>query len=152
MNERPTLLLDPANPYDWEPGELEQFVRDLETETPGITAVPIRRPEEGYGGPFIEVLHVWQEYSSAVGGAATTAAATRYIIRALQKRWRQDREEHPAPEKPRPRTFSLYNENDELIRSVRIDLPDGEPVEEDIESEERAAHPRPSEIAQSKSR
>jgi hypothetical protein len=143
MSERPQLLLDPANPHDWEPGELEQLARDLEAETSGVSAVPVRRPEEGYGGPLIEVLHVWQEYSSAAGGVATTAAGAAWIIRALQKRWTRDREEHPAPERPRSRLFNLYDENDELIRSVSIDLPDGEPVEEDVAPGERAPHARP---------
>jgi hypothetical protein len=143
MSERPTLLLDPANPHDWDAGELEQFACDLEAQIPGVSAVPIRRPEEGYGGPLIEVLHVWQEYSSAVGGVATTAAGAGWIIQALQKRWRRDREEHPEPERPRGRLFDLYDENDELIRSVSIDLPDGEPVEKDVAPGERAAHPRP---------
>jgi hypothetical protein len=143
VSERPTLLLDPANPHDWDAGELEQFARDLEAETAGVSAVAIRRPEEGYGGPLIEVLHVWQEYSSAAGGVATTGAGVAWISRALQKRWRRDREDHPEPEKPRSRAFNLYNENDELIRSVSIDLPDGEPVEQDVAPGERAAHPRP---------
>jgi hypothetical protein len=143
MSERPTLLLDPANPHDWDPGELEQFARDLEAEIPGVSAVPVRRPEEGYGGPLIEVLHVWQEYGSAASGVATTAAGIRWTIRALQKRWRRDREEHVPPERPRSRAFNLYDENDELIRSVSIDVPDGEPVEEDVAPGQRAPHPRP---------
>jgi hypothetical protein len=143
MSERPTLLLDPANPNDFDPGELEQLARDLEAETPGLAAVAIRRPEEGYGGPLIEVLHVWQEYSNTVGGIAPTAAGATWIIKALRKRWQRDRDEHPPPERPRRRAFSLYDENDELIRSVIIDLPDGEPVEAEVTPGERAPHPRP---------
>jgi hypothetical protein len=143
MSERPTLLLDPANPHDWDAGELEQFARDLEAETAGVSAVAVRRPEEGYGGPLIEVLHVWQEYSNTIGGIAPTAAGATWIIKALQKRWRRDREEHPEPERPRSRAFNLYNENDELIRSVSIDLPDGEPVEQNVPQGQGAPHPRP---------
>ncbi len=141
--EPPTLILDPANPNDFNPGELEQLCRDLEAQAPGLSVVPVRRPEEGYGGPLIEVLHVWQEYSAAAGGLAVTAAGVKAIITALQQRWHRDREQHPAPEKPRPRVFNLYNENDELIRSVMIDLPDGEPLEADVTPGEHAPHPRP---------
>jgi hypothetical protein len=143
MSEPPTLLLDPANPHDWDPGELEQFARDLEAEAPGLSAIAIRRPEEGSGGPLIEVLHVWQEYSSAAGGVATTAAGVGWLIKALRKRWRRDRDEHPAPQRPRARAFNLYDENDELIRRVSIDLPDGKAVEEEVGPGARAAHPRP---------
>ena len=144
MSDGPRLLLDPANPHDFDPGELEQLASDLETAVQGVQAVAVRRPEEGYGGPLMEVLHVWQEYSGAVGGVASTAAGVAWLIKALQKRWKRDRDEHPAPEQPRPRVFNLYNENEELIRSVLIDLPDGEPVESEIASSEHAPHPRPS--------
>ena len=143
MSERPTLLLDPANPNDYDPGELEQLARDLEADAPGLSAIAIRRPEEGSGGPLIEVLHVWQEYSNTVGGIGPTAVGAAWLIRALQKRWRRDREEHLQPERPRSRAFNLYNEDDELVRRVSIDLPDGEAVEEDVAPGERAAHPRP---------
>jgi hypothetical protein len=39
--------------------------------------------------------------------------------------------------------FNLYNEDDELVQSVVIDLPDGEPVEETVEPGESAPHARP---------
>jgi hypothetical protein len=143
MNERPTLLLDPANPYDYDPGELEQLARDLEAEVPGLSAVPIRRPEVGYGGPLMEVLHVWQAFSSTMGENAPGLAAVAWIIKTLQKRWRHDRETHPAPERPRPRVFNLYNETDELVRSVVIDMPDGKPIDETLEPGRSAPHPRP---------
>jgi hypothetical protein len=55
----------------------------------------------------------------------------------------RDREAHPPPERPRPRVFNLYNENDELVQSVVIDMPDGEPVEEAAEPGNTAPHPRP---------
>lgn len=142
-DEQPTLLLDPANPNDFDPGELEKLARDLEAETQGLSVVPVRRPEEGYGGPLIEVLHVWQEYSATASGVAVTAAGAKAIIGTLQRRWHRDREEHPAPEKPRPRVFNLYNENDELVRSAMIDLPSGEPIEADVTPGEHAPHPRP---------
>ena len=141
--ERPTLLLDPSNPNDYDPGELEQLARDLEAEIAGLSAVAIRRPEEGYGGPLVEVLHVWQEYSNTVGGIEPTAAGAAWLIKSLRKRWQRDRAEHPEPERPRRRVFNLCSENDELIRSVMIDLPDGEPVEADVASGEPASHPRP---------
>jgi hypothetical protein len=80
----------------------------------------------------MEVLHVWQEYNSAVEEVAPGAAGIAWLIKMLRGRWQRDRDEHPAPEKPRPRVFNLYNENDELIQSVIIDLPDGEPVEQEV--------------------
>lgn len=143
MSDRPRLLLDPANPHDFDPGELEQIAAGLEAEVPDVEAVAVRRPEDGYGGPFMEVLHVWEEGAVAVDAVTTTAAGAKWLIGALQARWRKDRDEHPSPEKPRPRVFNLYNENEELIRSVLIDLPDGEPAESEVVSSEHAPHPRP---------
>jgi hypothetical protein len=146
VSEIPTLLLDPANPYDFDAGELEQLARDIEAKAPGLFVVPIRRPEEGYGGPLMEVLHVWEEACAVIDAAGTTAAAFTFIVKTLRARWQQDRDQHPPPERPRPRVFNLYNENDELIRRVTIDLPAGEPVEENVEAispVERPPHPRP---------
>lgn len=143
MTKRPTLLLDPANPHDFDPGELEQLALDLEVDAPGLTAVAVRRPEEGYGGPLMEILHVWQEYSGDIGAIATTAAGTRWLIKQLQSRWLRDRDEHPEPERPRARVFNLYDDNDKLVRSVVIDLPDGEPVDQDVPPDGRAPHSRP---------
>jgi hypothetical protein len=143
MNERPAFLLDPANPYDYDPGELEQLARDLEAEVPGLSAVPIRRPEVGAGGPLMEVLHVWQDYSNVMAENAPGVAGIAWIVRVLQNRWRHDRETHPPPERPRPRVFNLYNDSDELIKSVVIDMPDGEPVEQTVEPGASAPHPRP---------
>jgi hypothetical protein len=143
MNERPALLLDPANPYDYDPGELEQLARDLEAEVPGLSAVPIRRPEVGAGGPLMEVLHVWLDLNRFAGENPLDVAAAGWIIGQLRKRWLRDREAHPPPERPRPRVFNLYNENDELVQSVVIDMPDGEPVEEAVEPGNTAPHPRP---------
>ena len=140
---RPTLLLDPANPNDFDPGELEQLAREVEAETPRLAAIAIRRPEEGYGGPLIEVLHIWQEYSNTVGGVAPTVGGMAYLVKRMQRRWRRDRDDNPPPARPRPRVINLYNENSELIRSVKIDLPDGEPVDEDVAAGKSASHSRP---------
>jgi hypothetical protein len=143
VNERPTILLDPANPYDYDAGELEQLARDLEAEVPGMAAVPVRRPEVGAGGPFMEVLHVWLDLNRYASENPLDVAAAGWLIGQLGKRWLRDRESHPPPERPRPRVFNLYNEDDELVRSVVIDLPDGEPVEQTVEPCKSAPHARP---------
>ena len=70
-------------------------------------------------------------------------AAAGWLIGQLGKRWLRDRESHPPPERPRPRVFNLYNEDDELVRSGVIDLPDGEPVEQIVEPCKSAPHARP---------
>jgi hypothetical protein len=53
-----------------------------------------------------------------------------------------ERQEHPPPEKPRPRVVNVY-ENDILVRTISIDLPDGDPAEEEVTTGEPGPHPRP---------
>jgi hypothetical protein len=140
---KPRLILDPANPFDFEPGELEQFAAEAEAEAPAFSVIPVRRPEEGAGGPLTEVLHVWQDYSEVLEHGEANLIVAVYLIKKLKERWTRERDKHPPPAKPRMRVLNEYDEKEELVRSVVIDLPDGEAKESEVPAGQHAPHPRP---------
>lgn len=131
-----TILLDPANPYDFSREELEALAKTLEADSPGTDVVAAFRLEEGYGGPWSEVLYIWHEGKEVAETAVLLAGAVKW----MKSRWHRDYAKHP--DKPRPRNV-VEIEEERIVRDVRIDLPDGEAVEEQI-TDETPPHRRPS--------
>jgi hypothetical protein len=138
MAQENRVILDPANPHDFELSELQDLAAQLQAELLDAEITPVLRPEEGYGGPWSEVLYVWLEVKDNVDAIGFLAVA----IAWLKQRWERDRDKHPPPGKPRSRTLHVYEE-EKTTRIIRIDLPDGEPVEEEPNLDEKLPHPRP---------
>jgi hypothetical protein len=132
------VLLDPANPHDFDAAELDELAALLRAEIPGADVEAVFRDEDGYGGPLLETLHVWVE----AGGAASTALIALNCIRWMKARFDHDHEEHPPPERPRGRAVTIYEE-ETITRKITIDLPDGDAVDTPIDEDETPPHPRP---------
>ena len=107
-------------------------------EIPDAEVTTVFRPEEGYGGPLHEVLHVWLEVRDTADALAFTAICVKW----LKGRWHRDREKNPPPRRPRPRGLHIYEE-ERLIRVVKIDLPAGEAVDEEPDPGAELPHRRP---------
>jgi hypothetical protein len=131
-----TILLDPANPYDFSRDELEELAVEIRTHTPQVEVLPIFRPEDGYGGPWAEVLYIWHEAKEGIETAILLASAVKW----MKRRWERDRIRHP--DNPRSRSVMLI-EDELVVRNIKIDLPNGEAVEETIDSRD-PPHGRPS--------
>jgi hypothetical protein len=130
MSSPERLLLEPGNPHDFE--NLEELAAELGAE--GLDAQVVRRDETGYGTTFFEVLRIWLYIVEGVRAANDTHKVTSHVVRWLRDRWQADLE---RTGKPRPRTFTLYNQFDEPTYSVMIDLPDSEPAEQEINEDAR---------------
>jgi hypothetical protein len=139
MTQVDRVILDPANPHDFELSELQDLAAQLQPKLPDAEITPVLRSEEGYGGPWSEVLYIWLEVKDNVDAIGFLAVA----IAWSKKRWHRDRDKHPPPEKPRPRTITVIQE-ETITRTVTIDLPDGEPVDEEPTPGEPLPHPEPS--------
>ena len=96
------------------------------------------RSEEGYGGPWSEVLYIWIEVKENVDAIGFLAVA----IAWMRKRWERDRDKHPPPGKPRSRSIVVIEE-ERVTRNIKIDLPDGEPVDEEADPNEELPHLKP---------
>ena len=137
--ERIRVLIDPANPNDFTVAELDELGRMIDASADRVQAVPVFREEEGAGGGLWEALLLWFEVS---GGLVSTAVIGKAIYTALgwlEERWKTDRAANPNP---RPRSLTVYDQEDRVIRLVTIDLPTGDLVDEDPATA-RFGHPRP---------
>jgi hypothetical protein len=134
------IQLDPANPYDFTDAELEDLADQLRKVMPEAVVEATPRAERGYGGPYQEVVHVWVEHGAYTAPAAISVGTE--LAKWLLARWKRDRDSHPPPQKPRPRGGSIYVE-ETLVRRFRIDLPDGDIVEDDLDDDTEPPHPRP---------
>jgi hypothetical protein len=123
------IVLEPGNPHDFSQVELSELANQL-TDLHGFpTRVGIRE-ERGYGVTFHEVMHVWVDVVEATAGTGATAVLLKSIVDWARRRWKKDKADHPNSH-PRPRSVILYDAKGHPIKIVRIDVPDGEPVEEE---------------------
>ncbi len=129
MAESSTLLLEPGNPFDFTDQELEELIAAVRNDVPDLKVDVAVREEVGYGVTLIEVLHVFVEHKEEI---SLTAGAVGAVIRWMKRRWERD--------KGRQRAVLIWGPRGEPLKSVKIDDPDGEPVEEDPPQENR---PRP---------
>ncbi len=132
-----TVLLDPANPHDFSRGELDELAEAIRAAAPDAKVVPTFRPEVGYGGPLHEVLYIWHESKEGVETALLFGAAVKW----MKRRWEHDRDKHP--DNPRARSV-VEIEEERIVRRIKIDLPDGDPDEEEVDDDEGLPHGRPS--------
>ncbi len=143
MTKSGTLIVEAANPYDFNEGELDALAEELGGELDGVEVSVHRRTEEGYGGPLPEIIQIWQ----AAGGWAEDAVALGVVVKCaggfLRERWLADRDSCGPDECPRGRAVTIFDANGKPLKSVQIDLPDGELVEsKDVQ---QAARPMPGE-------
>src|ERR1700730_12859985 len=101
------VLLDPANPHDFTRAELEELAQKIREDAPGTEVLPAFRPEEGFGGPWSEVLYIWHETKEGVETSILLGAA----IKWMKRRWERDRDEHPPSAKPRSRSITVIEDD-----------------------------------------
>lgn len=129
MADSSTLLIEPGNPFDFTDEELDELIAAIQNDAPDRRVEVAVREEVGYGVTLIEVLHVFVEHKEEI---SLTAGAVGAVIRWMKRRWERD--------KGRQRTVLIWGPRGEPLKSVKIDDPDGEPVEENPPQEDR---PRP---------
>jgi hypothetical protein len=125
-------VLEPGNPYDFSQEELGALAAEITERIPAADISVKFRNERGYGVSLVEVIRVWTDIADAVKAAAEAGAVIALAVGWMRSRWRKDRDDHPD-EPPRPRSVMLYGPGGEVLRSVRIDAPDGAPMEEESE-------------------
>jgi hypothetical protein len=141
MDDRIEILIDPANPYDVAPEELDGRVSELRNRLPGAVINSVRRDEEGYGGPLTEVFHLWLYGTGIIGSVQVTRGMVEPVIKFLKERWTADKLENP--ERPRPRALNVYDWDSRAVFSVTIDLPAGDVVDVDASKLKGPPHKRP---------
>lgn len=136
------ILLDPANPHDFEAEDFADLVEDITADFPGVEVKPVERDEVGYGGPFVEVLHIWIDVADTVGAASVMAAVAQKVGRFMERR----RAAKPDPQADlgpdRPRVANIYDGRGNLLKRVTVTGPGG-PQDESPKPGEMAPHPKP---------
>ncbi len=135
------ILLDPQNPHDFNDGGLDELAGSLRDGCENADVGISLRPEEGYGGPFSEVLSIWLDVGAAVSPLVTINTVAKIAGDALRGRWLREKDACGPDEQPRARSVVLYDHNGAPLKSVRIDQPDGAPRDEALP--ERAPRPFP---------
>jgi hypothetical protein len=134
------VIIDPANPFDFDQDEIDQLIEELREAQPNAEIVAHFRDETEYGGALMEVLHIWVIGREFVNTNWETMVIVTGAVNWLRKRWLLDKE--TSPERPRPRSALVYDQEERRIFSILIDLPNGEPITESVESAPHS-HRRP---------
>lgn len=139
MTAGPDCLIEPGNPYDFSPDELDELRRELASE--GVSVAIARRPERGYGVTFVEVLHVWDLATDVVGDVTTIVGPVAVVLRRwLRRRAQRKREQHPDA-KPRPTVVNLFGPDGRVLKKIVVDDADSDPRFEDGDDEHRQRPP-----------
>jgi hypothetical protein len=125
-----SLLIEPGNPHDFTPAELEELRSEVEDEFDTVRVAIARRPERGYGVSFHEVLAVWDVVTEAADDVMTVAGPISLIVGWMRRRAQRERERHPGA-RPRPRTVPLIGPDGKVLKRIVIDDPDADPRIED---------------------
>ncbi len=124
------VTISPGNPHDFSEGELEKLAQEIQQQTDDVTATVSIPLERGYGVTLHEVINLTVEVGKDIVALRVAYAVLQSIVLWARKRWQQDRQNRPDS-KPRPRTITLWDGTGKAVKSVEINLPDGEPIEKD---------------------
>lgn len=138
--ERPHVLLEPGNPYDLTPEELEELREEIIREFPDAEVQVAIRPERGYGVTLHEVLYIWDVTTDIVGDITTVATPFAAAVAWARRRARKDREQHGS--NTRPRTVVLLGPDGKTVKQVVIEDADAEPTVE-TPQDRHSRRPRP---------
>lgn len=119
------VIVEPGNPHDLTEDEERELLAVMKEADPDVDVRVVRRPEEGYGGPLTEVVHVFVENPQLLG---IGAGALGGLYAWLRKRFRKD---------GRPRFVPIYGGDGRVLKTVRIEGPNGDPVEGPPEGQDR---------------
>ncbi|MFC1431357.1 hypothetical protein ACEZDB_11945 [Streptacidiphilus sp. N1-3] len=125
------VSLRPTNPYEFTDQELEDLAAQL-SEIDEAVAVQINvPPQRGYGVHASEVLHLFLETALTGGFEAVGVKVIESAIGWAQARWKKEQQEQTQLP-PRARVVTIYGPRGEVLKDVRIDLPDGQPLEKGL--------------------
>lgn len=125
----PRLILEPGNPHDLDRATLDDLAAELRGVSPEYAVDVFVGEERGYGVTLSEVLRIYMEAGDVAGNTAALLAPFFAAAEWARRRWHRDLKDAPD-QNPRPRAVTLYGPDGEALRSVKIDLPDGE-IEDD---------------------
>ncbi|MER8116464.1 hypothetical protein [Streptomyces sp. NPDC094031] len=121
-----TVTVRAANPYDFDSAELEEVAQIIRAAASELDVQVMERSERGYGVNAGETLDLL--LNTTITSAISIAMPA--LVAWARARWKHEREEHPELP-PRQRSVRIiYGPTGEVLRSVVVDLPDGEPSEE----------------------
>jgi hypothetical protein len=124
-----TVVIKPANPFDFENAELDELAEHLRQADSSFNIEISAQPERGYGVTPYEVIELVATIGGAITALESTAGILSTTVKWARERWQRDRDKH-RPEPPRPRVVKLiYGPDGRILKEVLIDLPDGDPVE-----------------------
>jgi hypothetical protein len=145
------VWLEGGNPLDFDPDELTELSSELTSAVPGVDIILVVRQETGYGVTLNEVLVIWEEISRAapnvaqgVGSVAKVATIVAGAVAWLRRRWKSDHERRLG--RARPRTLVVCDRSGRIVRSVRIDMPEGQPLDEDNQIGRQYPRPSPGDV------
>jgi hypothetical protein len=124
------ILIRPANPFDFEPEELEELANQLREDEPSLDIRIDAQRERGYGVTPYEVIQLIATTGDAAVVLAAVAKALNRSIKWARERWQKDKDSHPS-QSPRPRVIEVLDGDGHMLTKITIDLPDGDPRQED---------------------
>jgi hypothetical protein len=124
------IVIRPANPFDFELEELEELANQLREDEPSLDIRIDAHRERGYGVTPYEVIQLIATTGDAVVVLAAGAKALNRSVRWARERWQKDKDSHPS-QSPRSRIIEVLDEDGHVRTKVTIDLPDGDPKQED---------------------
>ena len=133
------VFMEPGNPHDVSQEDLEDLAALVRTDQPRLAVEVFIGEEQGYGVTFAEVLRIYIDAGEIAGDSAALFAPFWIAVRWMRARWDRDKQTHDG-EPPRTRYVTLYGADGNKLKSVKIDIPDGEPEEID---EPQSPHRRP---------
>lgn len=116
-----TFCIQPGNPYDFNSDELEDLLNEVRSQAVGADVVLQKKTEHGYGVTLYEVIQVVADVRGAGGDLVIG-----YVVAWMTKRWKRDKD---AGRRPRPRSVVLLDLEGNVLRTIEIDEPNGEPHE-----------------------
>jgi hypothetical protein len=142
VTETLRVLLDPANPHDFDFHDFDTLVEEITLDLPDASVIPTFREEVGYGGPLMEVLHVWIDVTGTIDAVGVTAILVKRLSAFMKERFTADETTPGDLGPPRTRIVNLYDGDGNVLMTVTID---GSGVAEHNVSGtgKTAPHPRP---------
>ena len=133
------VFIEPGNPYDIGRADLEELATFVREGEPKFVVEISIGEEQGYGVTFAEVLRLYMDAGEIAGDTAALFAPLWIAVGWMRARWTRDKENHEG-EQPRTRYVTLYGADGNKLKSIKIEMPDGEPEEID---EPESQHRRP---------
>ncbi len=126
-----TVTLRPGNTRDFEEHELEQLAAAIRDEA-GVDVELEDREQRGYAVTWWEVMNFLLTETAGHVVDAVLAAAILWAKQRLSRKKQED-----PDRRPRPMWVTVYGPDNEVLKSVKVTLPEDEPQTEDVTDDEQ---------------